>query len=187
MSSQEQETRNIKICLVGDLDVGKASLMRRFIDNVFDPTQRPTIGVGFAVRPLDIEGERIAAQIFTRPSSGRFLLGSFYYNAWSICLVYDISKRRSFSSIESTWLREVAENMPGSDRESPIPVRLYLIGNKSDREAQREVSTEEGAELAARCNMIFTETSALDGSGVEDFFMTLFTQICRDASPESTS
>ncbi|KAF7293096.1 hypothetical protein MIND_01209000 [Mycena indigotica] len=174
MSSPPQATHNIKICLVGDLDVGKAyvlhsaertltledAVMRRFTENVFAPTQSPTIGVGFAVRPLDIEGKRITARISTRPSSGRFLLRSFCYTALSVCFVYDISQRRSFPSIESTWLGEVSENMPSSP--TPPPVHLYLIGNKSDPDAQREVSSAEGAELAARCNMVFAETSALD-------------------------
>ncbi|KAF7310335.1 Ras-related protein RABA5a [Mycena indigotica] len=205
MSSQEQTRLNIKILLVGDARTGKESresLMRRFTENVFDPAHRD---VGCTMRPLDIEGKHINAQIFTRPtwlvhptpaialikpsflSVGRFHVPSLYYYTSSVCIVYDVCQRHTFSQIEDRWLGEISRVQAEYLPPSPIPMRLYLVGNKTDREAEREVSTEEGAALAARCNMVFAETSALDGSGVEDLFMTVFTQICHDVDSTTRS
>ncbi|KAF7310336.1 P-loop containing nucleoside triphosphate hydrolase [Mycena indigotica] len=170
----------------------RAAVMRRFAENTFDrdPVHRIQHS---AFRHLDIDGKRINAQIFIRPFGKIYrgqvrcpawrkhthwhvlIVNSFYRQASGFCFTYDVSQRRTFSQVDR-WVREVSHVLTEELPPSPIPVRLYLVGTKTDRKAEREVSTEEGAELAARCNIAFAETSALDGSGVEDLFMTVFTR-----------
>jgi GTPase SAR1 family protein len=54
-----------------------------------------------------------------------------------------------------------------------------LIGNKSDLNAQRQVTTEEGEELAKAKGLFFLETSAKEAHNVESAFMEVIKEITR--------
>lgn len=77
--------------------------------------------------------------------------------------MYDITRRDTFNHI-STWLDEVRQN-GNSD------MVIILIGNKSDLETKRQVSTEEGERFAKENNLIFMETSAKTADNVEEAFL----------------
>ena len=48
---------------------------------------------------------------------------------------------------------------------------IMLIGNKSDLDQRRQVSTEEGERFAKENNLIFMETSAKTAFNVEEAFL----------------
>ena len=77
-------------------------------------------------------------------------------------VVYDITKEESFQHIES-WLKDCKELAPDT-------VILVLIGNKSDLEDQRVITKERGEIFAKENNMVFLETSALNGNGIKEAF-----------------
>lgn len=78
--------------------------------------------------------------------------------------VYDITNRSSFTRVE-----KLLRNTPGSLHN----VLKAVIGNKADILAKRQVSVDEGQELASQYAAIFSETSARDGTGVEQLFSRL--------------
>lgn len=55
-------------------------------------------------------------------------------------LVYDISNKESFENLER-WLVELRDH-------ADEKIEVVLVGNKSDLEAQRQVTTKEGQKLA---------------------------------------
>ena len=86
-----------------------------------------------------------------------------YYKAAAVAMVvYDITNEESFEHIKQ-WIKDCKDLAPKS-------VQLVLIGNKSDLEDKRVIETMRGKELAKENKMIFFETSALNGNGVEDAF-----------------
>lgn len=96
-------------------------------------------------------------------------------------LVYSISSRSSFSRIKRFHhqIQRVKESTasspsyPGSPLASlspPQPVPIMLVGNKSDRVTEREVSTQEGHALARELGCEFVEASAKNCINVEKAF-----------------
>ncbi|AEO62336.1 uncharacterized protein THITE_2106402 [Thermothielavioides terrestris NRRL 8126] len=96
-------------------------------------------------------------------------------------LVYSISSRSSFTRIrrfhhQIQRVKESAASSP-SYPGSPIsaanqsaPVPIMLVGNKSDRIAEREVSTQEGHALARELGCEFVEASAKNYINVDKAF-----------------
>lgn len=64
------------------------------------------------------------------------------------------------------WRKKFAHNGDISIEKNCADGSLQLVGNKSDLEHLREVSTEVALEFAERNEMLFIETSALDGTNV---------------------
>jgi GTPase SAR1 family protein len=74
-------------------------------------------------------------------------------------VVYDVTKRSTFDNIRS-WMKEIKE-FGTSD------AVLMVVGNKADEEGVREVTAEEGQQLAQELGFNFAETSAVSGLNVE--------------------
>ena len=79
-------------------------------------------------------------------------------------MVYDVSERSTFNHL-SSWLKD-ARNLTSN----PNTV-IFLIGNKCDLEAQRDVTFEEAKQFAEENGLMFVETSAKTGDGVEEAFL----------------
>lgn len=77
-------------------------------------------------------------------------------------IVYDITNTESFMNV-SRWLNELKQNVNND-------ITVTLVGNKSDLVHLRAVTHEEGQALAAKYNMKFIETSALDSTNIEPAF-----------------
>jgi len=93
----------------------------------------------------------------------RTLTSSYYRGAQGIILVYDVSKRKSFESL-NMWLQELEQFSMGGGKE----VVKLLVGNKID--LNREVERKEGERWAEEKNMIFMEASAKTKEGIAQVF-----------------
>lgn len=103
----------------------------------------------------------------------------YYRGAVGALLVYDISKQLTFKNVER-WLSELRAN---ADRN----IVVMLVGNKSDLDHMREVSTEDAQGFAEKNKLTFIETSALDSSNVENAFQSLLAEIYREMSSPKNS
>ena len=86
----------------------------------------------------------------------------YYRGANVTILVYSVICRETFKDISEVWFNQV--RMHNSE------TFLVLIGNKTDLEDFREVSNEEGQQLAERIGAMFWETSAKTGQNVHAAF-----------------
>lgn len=176
-----------KYILVGDSGVGKTCLLLQFTDKRFNSIHDVTIGVEFGSKtlrvPVNVSGTStiakatiiVRAQIWDTAGQETFrsITQSYYRNATIVILVYDITRRSSFNHIDK-WYNECKEQ--SGDRS----LCLILVGNKSDQEYRREVSTKEAKEYADSHDMLFIETSAMKSIGVENVFMLPAQKICSD-------
>lgn len=154
-----------KYIIIGDTGVGKSCLLLQFTDKRFQPVHDLTIGVEFGARLINIDQNQIKLQIWDTAGqeSFRSITRSYYRDAAGALLVYDITRRESFNHL-NRWLEEARQN--GNPN-----MTIMLIGNKSDLEHRRAVSTKEGEAFALENELVFLETSAKSASNVEAAFI----------------
>jgi len=165
-----------KVVLTGDSSVGKSNLLSRYTRNEFNLDSRSTIGVEFAARSIEVEGMTIKAQIWDTAGQERFqaITNAYYRNAVGALLVYDITKHKTFESLDR-WIKELRDHADAN-------AMIIIVGNKSDLRHLRTVSSEEAAAYAEKHNCCFIETSALDSTNVEEAFEQILTEIYRSMS-----
>lgn len=154
-----------KYIIIGDMGVGKSCVLNQFTMSKFMADIPHTIGVEFGTRIIDVSGEKIKLQIWDTAGQERFraVTRSYYRGAAGALLVYDITRRSTFNHL-TTWLAD-ARSLTNPK------TTIVLIGNKSDMEAERDVTFEEASKFAEEHDMLFLECSAKTGDNVEDAFI----------------
>ncbi|XP_010423700.1 PREDICTED: ras-related protein RABC2a [Camelina sativa] len=171
-SGQSGYDLSFKILLIGDSGVGKSSLLVSFISNSVEDLA-PTIGVDFKIKQLTVGGKRLKLTIWDTAGQERFrtLTSSYYRGAQGIILVYDVTRRETFTNLVDVWGKEI--ELYSTNQEC---VRM-LVGNKVDRVSERGVSRDEGIALAKELNCMFLECSATTRQNVEQCFEELALKI----------
>ncbi|CAN7036998.1 hypothetical protein F2Q70_00006784 [Brassica cretica] len=171
-SGQSGYDLSFKILLIGDSGVGKSSLLVSFISTSVEDLA-PTIGVDFKIKQLTVGGKRLKLTIWDTAGQERFrtLTSSYYRGAQGIILVYDVTRRETFTNLVDVWGKEIELYSTNQDC-----VRM-LVGNKVDRESERGVSREEGIALAKELKCMFLECSARTRQNVEQCFEELALKI----------
>ncbi|KAJ2851559.1 Golgi to endosome transport [Coemansia brasiliensis] len=160
-----------KFIVIGDMGCGKSSLLRQFTEGAFSEKTNHTIGVEFGTKVVEADGERVKIQAWDTAGQERFrsVTRSYYRGSIGTILVYDITNRESFENLDR-WLSDARQLTPAKSI-------FVLVGNKADRESQREVSESDGEQYAKQNGMLFVEASAKTGEKVEAIFLDLATQI----------
>ncbi|KAK6779500.1 hypothetical protein RDI58_021684 [Solanum bulbocastanum] len=163
---------SFKILLIGDSGVGKSSLLVSFISNAVDDLAS-TIGVDFKIKTLTVSGKKLKLTIWDTAGQERFrtLTSSYYRGAQGIILVYDVTRRETFTNLSDVWAKEVELYSNNQDC-----VKM-LVGNKVDRESERAVTREEGIALAKELGGLFLECSAKTRENVQNCFEELALKI----------
>nr|GMD40797.1 ras-related protein RABA5a [Ipomoea batatas] len=138
--------------------LGKSNLLARFARDEFYSNSKSTIGVEFQTQKMEINGKEVKAQVWDTAGQERFraVTSAYYRGAVGALLVYDVSRRLTFESV-GRWLSELQNH-------SDMNIVTILVGNKSDLQDAREVTTAEGKALAEAQSLFFIETSALNSS-----------------------
>lgn len=166
-----------KLIIIGDSCVGKSSIMNRMIDDKFNnEANLTTIGVDFKTKIMDINNKKIKLMIWDTAGQERFkaITASYYRNVHGVILVYDITNRESFNHLHK-WLEDI-------DKYCRDNVTKVLVGNKTDISAKREVTFDEGKQLADDLGLYFIEVSAKTASCIEDIFVAMVNEISKDSS-----
>uniref|UniRef100_A0A8D2QH11 Ras-related protein Rab-6B n=1 Tax=Zonotrichia albicollis TaxID=44394 RepID=A0A8D2QH11_ZONAL len=144
--------------------VGKTSLITRFMYDSFDNTYQATIGIDFLSKTMYLEDRTVRLQLWDTAGQERFrsLIPSYIRDSTVAVVVYDITNVNSFQQT-TKWIDDVRTER-GSD------VIIMLVGNKTDLADKRQVSIEEGERKAKELNVMFIETSAKAGYNVKQLF-----------------
>jgi len=151
-----------KICMVGQFGVGKTSLVRRFVDSIFDERYLTTVGVKIDRKDVAVGSGSVTLMLWDLAGEDDLaqLNVSHLRGASGYILVADGCRAASLSKAVDLQQRI-------ADQLGPLPFVLVL--NKADLRDQWEI---QDAVVSERGWPTF-ETSAKAGSGVDEMFLAL--------------
>ena len=171
MKKKDENEDMFKLITVGDSNVGKTSIIRRYIYNVFDKNSMSTIGISFCFKEICLENKKkIKLKVLDTAGQEKYnsLTKSYFKNADGVLFVFDLNRLESFENIEN-WINLYEQNNNRND----IP--KYLIGNKSDLE--KNVEKKKIDEFINKYNYNYEECSALDNINIDNIFQKMGEQI----------
>jgi small GTP-binding protein len=151
-----------KICMVGQFGVGKTSLVRRFVESIFDERYFSTVGVKIDRKDISIESTSVTLLLWDLAGEDDIaqLKVSHLRGASGYILVADGCRASSLAKAVELQNRIV-------DQLGSLPFVFAL--NKTDLRDNWEIKTTAVAEHGWPT----FETSAKDGAGVEEMFLAL--------------
>ena len=160
----------LKFLILGDTDVGKTSLLLKYIDNFFPESHLATIGVEFKSKDVEIQGYKIHLQLWDTAGQERFrsITKSYFRSANGIIFVYDITDKKTFKNVKD-WVKDSESHDTGFKR--------ILLGNKFDLQNKRQVQFKEAKDWADKKQIEIMEVSAKLGTNVNKAIMRL-AEIC---------
>ena len=157
-----------KICLIGDSQVGKTSLIRCFKGEYFNDSYTPTLNYSFINKIITYKKKEIELKIWDIVGNEKFrsMNRLFYKDSSIIIFVYDITNKKSFENIKNYWYQDVQDCL-GKE------IMIVILGNKSDLYIEEEVREEEATVYAKSVNAKLKIVSAKESFQVDKFFEEL--------------
>mmetsp|Transcript_19575 Transcript_19575/g.29208 ORF Transcript_19575/g.29208 Transcript_19575/m.29208 type:complete len:226 (-) Transcript_19575:227-904(-) len=174
----EEDEYVLKILVVGDVAVGKTSIIHRYTAGVFSEDHRTTVGVEFSLKELEIDDRIVNVQLWDIAGQDRFigLLRNFYQNASAALVVFDVTRQQTLQNVVK-WKADIDKKILLADG-SRIPA--ILVGNKFDlrndegSDTSSFVEMKDAKEVAKKCGFLgFVETSAKDNFNVDKACLAL--------------
>ena len=170
----------IKTLLIGDSHVGKSSIILQYIEEKYDDVYSCTIGVDYKFVSININNKLVKLLLWDTAGQERFrsIIQLYYRNTNAIILVFNITDRKSFNNLKY-WLDEINKNLPD------YTIKI-LVGNKSDIENERNVSSEEALLFSKENGFLnYFETSAKNNKNIEEIFLTIANHVINMSNDEN--
>ena len=154
---------SIKVIVVGDGNVGKTSMLRRFVKGDFTDQYKKTIGAEFMEKEVYCGGNTVKLMLWDTAGQEVFdaLTSSYYRGAGTAVLAFSTIDRDSFMNI-AKWKAKV-EAQCGD-------ITMVLCQTKGDLIDQAVVTEQEAQDLAANLRMTFFRISTKEDSNVTELF-----------------
>ena len=164
---------NFKILILGESEVGKTSLLLKYVDHTFPEQHIATIGVEYKDKFINRDNYDIRLQIWDTAGQERFhsIAKNIYRNTNGVLYIYDITKRESFANIKG-WIKDL-QNVD-------VDIKGIILGNKSDLEENRVIQKEELDDISKKYKMPYLETSAKDNINVNEAFELIVDELLKD-------
>ncbi|XP_046561726.1 dnaJ homolog subfamily C member 27-like [Haliotis rubra] len=161
----------IKIISMGNAETGKSCIIKRYCEKRFVHKYLATIGIDYGVTKVSVKDRDVKVNIFDMAGHPIFyeVLNEFYRDAQGALLVFDVSDRVSFESLDA-WVQEMQNEM--ADKTEVDNTIVCVCANKIDK--KRAVDEMEGRLWADSRGYHYFEMSAQTGEGINDMFQVLF-------------
>jgi len=158
-----------KICMLGSFAVGKTSLVRRFVSNVFSDHYHTTIGVTVEKKSVTVNDQEIVLMLWDLYGEDEFqkVRDSYLRGSSGYILVMDGTRKATVDT--ALALQQTAARTVGT-------VPFVSIINKADVRSEWEIDERAIEQLRERGWPVLFGSAKL-GQGVEELFAQLATQI----------
>lgn len=165
----EPKRYTIKCALLGESGVGKTCVLERYVNDAYSETSDPTRGAMFKAKWITPHDKKAEVKVLLWDTAGQEIyrsLASFYYkDADAIVIVYDITNKKSFESL-NYWMGEVHQN-------APKDCIIAIAGNKCDCIEQEQVTPEEALNFAKENNADHHLISAKEDTNIKEMFLDI--------------
>ncbi|XP_056152306.1 ras-related protein Rab-32 [Lampris incognitus] len=120
-----------KVLVIGELGVGKSSVILRYVKKRFNGTYKASVGVDFAMKTVDWDPRTVVRlQLWDIAGQEQFKEMSrvFYKGAMGALVVFDLSKGSTLEAA-SAWKQDLDSKIR---LESGGPIPAVLLANKCD-------------------------------------------------------
>ena len=163
MNSQnvQEPEYSIKLLLLGDLSVGKSSLIYRFIYDKFNPNEISTSELDLKTSDLIIDKKNVRVQLWDTVGQEKYksITKNLIKRVQGIIIVYDITNKDSFKNIK-TWAHLIEEEYGNK-----LPI--IIVGNKIDLEENRKIKIEDAKAFCKNHKYKYVETSCKTGHNIK--------------------
>ncbi|XP_017581335.1 PREDICTED: dnaJ homolog subfamily C member 27, partial [Corvus brachyrhynchos] len=140
---EPRKALRVKVISMGDAEVGKSCIIKRYCEKRFVSKYLATIGIDYGVTKVQIRDREIKVNIFDMAGHPFFyeVRNEFYKDTQGVILVYDVGSKESFDSLDS-WLAEMKQELgPHGNMENVV---FVVCANKIDAGKLRVVDESEG-------------------------------------------
>ena len=165
--------KEVRIITLGEPDVGKTSIIRRFVNDVFKG-DKVTLGIEFSFKIVELEGNRkIKLSVIDTNGQEKYraLPLNYFKKADVVLFVFALNDSVSFEKI-GQWIDRFNNNNGKNVK------KMFLIGNKSD--LVKVIEQKEIDDFANKYGLTYMETSAKTKNQINE----LFTIIAEEAYEE---
>ena len=181
----------IKFIVVGETEVGKTSLVSRWVMGIFPnfETIKTTVGAAFTTKKYEFDKDDIFLQIWDFAGQSRFtkFMYTLIRGARAGLLVFDLSKLSTLEVVENFWIPQIKEILGLNLSKEPENAYL-LVGNKLDIAKKENTLSEALAEaenISRKYNLEFIAISARTGENMDIFEEKITGKIKRTIEGES--
>jgi len=164
----EDDLMKVKVCFIGDAGVGKTSLIKRFVLDVFDDRYIATIGTKVTKKIVDVDGQTkvmmLVWDIMGQKGFRELLREAYFFGAHGAIAVCDLTNKETLEELRY-WIKAL------TDVAGDVPI--VFAGNKIDLENDRVIKEQDLQELASKYKGKAFLTSAKTGQNVEAVFKAL--------------
>jgi small GTP-binding protein len=160
-----------KIVVAGNGGVGKTTLLRRFVDGMFDESTIMTVGVEFFLKEMKFSDFSCALQLWDLGGQEQFrhLMSSYIMGARAALLLIDLTRMPKIDEVLE-WVNIV--------RMHDINLPIILVGTKLDLKDLIAVEDDIALNIKDAFNMMdYIKTSSKTGHNVERVFKTVTERI----------
>eukprot|EP01098_Paradermamoeba_levis_P011245 TRINITY_DN4811_c0_g1_i1.p1 TRINITY_DN4811_c0_g1~~TRINITY_DN4811_c0_g1_i1.p1 ORF type:complete len:189 (-),score=40.79 TRINITY_DN4811_c0_g1_i1:339-905(-) len=169
-----------KIVVLGAGSVGKSCLSVQFVRGIFIEQYDPTVEESYR-QQIEIETKPVMLEIIDTAGTENFttMRNVYIQNGHGFLLVFSIIAKSTIAEIEPI-VQQILRIKDSDAKDIP----MVLVGNKADLEEQREVTTDQGNQLAAKFSCKYVETSAKLNKNVKEVFEDMTRLVMKKFAPK---